>query len=261
MNKTAIDLFAGAGGFSLGMKMAGFKVLVAVGIDKWATQTYRLNQKGTIVVERDIQTITGEELMKIAKVKKGELDMLFGGPPCQGFTFISKNRSIDDPRSKLMYEFIRMVKEIKPKMFLIENVPGMFAFKDFFIFLMETLEKCKYAVRCLMMDAVSYGVPQYRKRIFIQGVREDLGFLPVFPPPTHFSPEQLKTKEKMFQPAAVAVECFAINGFSKEETKDLHWNTVLHIQMNKKIATDILDRAINSLIAKSIKNHLRLNLT
>ena len=258
MNKTkiewtGIDLFAGAGGFSLGMKAAGFKVLVAIEIDKGAAQTYRYNHKDTIVMEEDIKQITPRRLLKTAGIKRGDLEVLFGSPPCQGFTIISSKRSIDDPRSRLMFEFIRMVKGVQAKIFYIENVPGLFYFKDFFILLMEKLEGCGYVVRCLMMYAASYVVPQTRRRIFIQGVRKDLGFLPTFPPPTHFNPECLKTKGKMFQPAAIAVECFAINGFSKGEVKDLYWNKALEIQMNRKTAPYVFDVAVGKLLGEGIK--------
>ncbi len=261
MNKTknkptGIDLFAGAGGFSLGMRNAGFNILAAVEIDKWAAWTYRANQKGTIVIEEDIQKITAERLLKIVNLKKGELDILFGGPPCQGFTFISKARSLDNPKSKLMNEFVRMVKGIQPKIFYIENVPGMFAYKDFLAFLMGRLERYGYVVRCLMMDAASYGVPQRRKRIFIQGARKDLKMLPTFPPPTHFSPEQLKA-DGMFLPATVAIECFAKNGFAKEEVKDLWWNGTLSIQMNRKTAVFVWERAIGKLIGEGMKEYLQ----
>ncbi len=251
---TAVDLFAGCGGFSLGMRRAGFRILVAVENDKWAAQTYRTNQKGTIVIEEDIRELTAGRLLEIAKIKKGELTLLFGGPPCQGFSLMSSNRSLDNPKSKLMNEFIRMVKGIKPRIFYIENVPGLFAFKDFFILLMECLEKCGYVTRCLMMDAVSYGVPQYRKRIFIQGARKDLGILPSFPPPTHFGMNQLKVKDgQMFEPAVVGMKCFAKNGFSKEEVKDLYWNTKLHIQMNRKTAVYVWECAIGELIGEGLK--------
>ena len=257
---TAVDLFAGAGGFSLGVRQSGFRVLVAVENDKWAAQTYRANHKGTILIEEDIRGLTTRRLLRIAKVRKGELTLLFGGPPCQGFSLMSKNRSLDNPKSKLMNEFVRMVKGIEPKVFYIENVPGLFAFKDFFILLMECLENCGYITRCLMMDACSYGVPQTRKRVFLQGIRKDLGILPVFPPPTHFSPEQLKIKDnQMFQVAVVAVKCFAINGFSKEEVKDLYWNSILHIQMNRKTAINVWECAIGELIGEGLKASLEAN--
>jgi len=250
---TGIDLFAGAGGFSLGMRRGGFRILAAVENDKWAAQTYRTNHKGIILIEEDIRGLTARRLLRIAKIRKGELTLLFGGPPCKGFSLMSTSRSLDNPHSKLMNEFVRMVRGIEPRGFYIENVPGLFAFKDFFILLMECLEDCGYETRCLMMDAVSYGVPQTRKRIFIQGARKDLGILPAFPPPTHFSPEQLKTKDdQMFQPAVVAVKCFATNGFSKEEVKDLYWNKILGIQMNRKTAVYRWECAIGELIGEGL---------
>lgn len=258
---TGIDIFAGAGGFSLGMEKAGIKVLVAVEKDKWAVETYRANFKGVKVIERNIQDVSAKELLQIAGLKKRELGILFGGPPCQGFSTTSKARSINNPKSKLMWEFVRMTRGAKPKIFYIENVPGLFAYKDFFMLLMETLEKCSYVVRCLMMDAASYGIPQYRKRIFIQGVRKDLGILPVFPPPTHFDLKQDKEfiKQNKFPPSSLAQACFATNGFVKEEVKDLYWNSILHIQMNRKTAGDVLGRATSQVIAEGmlglIKKH------
>ncbi len=256
---TCIDLFAGAGGFSLGFQKAGFEIIAAVEIDKHACATLRANKSRSFpkmqIIQENITKLSGKDLMKKVGIKKGELGMLIGGPPCQGFTLISRKRSLNDPRSKLMHEFIRMVNEIQPQMFMVENVPGMFAYKDFFILLMKLLEKCGYIVRCLMMDAVSYGVPQYRRRIFIQGVRKDLDFLPIFPPPENFDPEQLKG-EGWIPPAAIAVKCFAMNGFPKEEVKNLWWNKKLSIQINKKKAAEQINQAINLIIAEGIKNCL-----
>jgi DNA (cytosine-5)-methyltransferase 1 len=254
---TAIDLFAGCGGFSLGLLQAGFKVLVAVENDRWAAETYRYNLHGIKVLEEDIKGITTQRLLKESGLLKGQLDLLVGGPPCQGFSTANRWRSLKDPRSRLMYEFIRLNKGIQPRYFMIENVPGLFAYKDFFIMLMDTLEKTGYDVRCLMMDAVSYGVPQFRRRIFIHGTRSDLKTLPVFPPPTHFSPEQIsQPKKSSFQRAAVAVKCFAVNGFPKEEVKDLYWNTKLSIMMNRRTAERVFDIATGELIAEGIKRSL-----
>jgi DNA (cytosine-5)-methyltransferase 1 len=254
---TGVDLFAGAGGFSIGMEEAGIKVVAAVEFDHNACETLRINQpryhKDMLIVEADIKTVSGPELLSKVGLKVGELDILFGGPPCQGFSLSNKNRSINDPRSKLMYEFVRMTREMQPRVIYVENVPGCFAFKDFFFLLMETYENCGYVTRCLMMDAAGYGVPQRRKRIFIQGMREDLKIVPTFPPPTNFAPEQLKVKKDgLLQPAEVAIECFAVNGFPKEEIKDLWWNESLGIQMNRKTAGNRVDEAINNLIAQKV---------
>lgn len=247
----AIDLFAGCGGFSLGVKQAGFKVILAVEKDKYACDTYALNHKDTFLICDDIKNVDMARIHAAIGIRVKELDLLFGGPPCQGFSTISKTRGLNDPRSKLMREFIRMVKELQPKLFMIENVPGLLSYKDFFILLMQTLENLGYVVRTLMMDAVNYGVPQYRKRVFIQGVRNDCKFLPSFPPPTHFDLSK-KFKNALLRPDALAVKCFALNGYTKEQVKDLYWNDILEIQMNRKTAADIFDRACNELIAEIV---------
>lgn len=231
-------------------------MLVAVEIDSNAAETYRCNlgrHYGVKVLQEDIRTISVERVLKEAGIYKGELTLLVGGPPCQGFSTANCYRSLDDPRSKLMNEFVRMVRGIMPRVFEVENVPGLFSYKDFFILLMETLEKCGYVVRCLMMDAVSYGIPQYRKRIFIQGMRKDLKMLPIFPKPEFFDPEQLRGENKFFTRAEIAIRCFAENGFPKEEIKDLYWNEKLHIQMNRKKAGETVDIAVGASIAEGIK--------
>lgn len=254
-----IDLFAGAGGFSCGMQMAGIDVVAAVELEKYACDTLRMNAPNFFpnmqVIQADIQTLTGKEILDKVGLAIGELDILFGGPPCQGFSFLNtSSRGPDNPKSKLMWEFIRMVGEMQPRMFMIENVPGLLSFKDFFISLLESLEQCGYVVRFNMLDAVSYGVPQHRRRVLIMGTRSDTGKLPVFPPPQNFAPEMLTGKEGTFFPRAdVAVECFAKNGFSKEEMRDVWWNTKLWILMNKKTAEEIFDKAIHNLTIKAIE--------
>lgn len=255
--RTAIDLFAGAGGFSLGVSMAGFDVRAAVENDIWAAQTYKLNHKGTALLRQDIQTLTGANLLKAARLKLGDLDFLFGGPPCQGFTTVNTKCGIDDPRSKLIHEFIRMTKETMPRIFMIENVPGLLSFKDFFILLMKTLEDIGYVVRTLMLDACSYGVPQHRKRIFIQGHRKDMKSIPSFPVPTHFDPDIDKKLKGQIPPSALVDGCFAHNGFSKEEVRDLHWNNILWIQMNRKTAPEVFEAATNNLLFGSIVKYVK----
>lgn len=103
-----------------------------------------------------------------------------------------------------------------------------------------------------MMDACSYGVPQHRKRIFIQGARNDIGKLPSFPEPTHFDPESLKADILNLSRAEVAKKCFQVNGFTKEEIKEVWWNTKLWIQMKKKTAAEKVDQAINECIAEGM---------
>ena len=259
---TCIDLFAGAGGFSLGVSQAGFNVVAAVEINKATCQTLRGNRErcfpNMLIIEKDIRELSGAELLDMVGMKRGELFMLIGSPPCQSFSFANmRNRSLDDPRSKLMFEYIRMVQELQPKVFYLENVPGLFAFKDFFYSLMQLLEECGYVVRFLMMDACSYGVPQHRKRIFIQGARNDINLLPTFPEPENFDPEALNGSMVKNSRAAVAKKCFQVNGFTKEEIKEVWWNTKLWIMMKKKTVAEKVDQAINECIAEGIVEHLR----
>ncbi|MCK4529395.1 DNA (cytosine-5-)-methyltransferase [candidate division WOR-3 bacterium] len=254
---TCIDLFAGAGGFSLGLSHAGFNIVAAVEIDKGTCDTLQANKAkcfpNMLIIERDIRELSGAELLDMVDMKRGELFLLVGSPPCQSFSFANtKNRSLDDPRSKLMFEFIRMVKELQPQAFYIENVPGLFAYKDFFYLLMQSLEECGYVARFLMMDAVSYGVPQHRKRIFIQGARNDIGMLPTFPEPENFDPEALNGSIAKPSRAAVAKKCFQVNGFSKEEIKEVWWNTKFWIMMKKKTVAEKVDQAIIECIAEGM---------
>ena len=258
---TCIDLFAGAGGFSLGVSQAGFNVVAAVEIEKGACDTLRVNRgyfPNMLIIEKDIRELSGAELLEMVGMKRGELSMLIGGPPCQCFSSSNtKKRSLDDPRSKLMFKYIRMVQELQPQVFYLENVPGLFAYKDFFYLLMQSLEECGYVVRFLMMDAVSYGVPQHRKRIFIQGARNDINLLPTFPEPENFDPEALNGSMVKPSRATVAKKCFQVNGFSKEEIKEVWWNTKLWIMMKKKTAAEKVDQAINECIGEGIVEHLR----
>ena len=249
----AIELFAGAGGMALGLQQAGIDVVVAVEIDKGCCETLKANKASfpkMKIVQADITTLSGEYLLKKARRAKGNIDILSGGPPCQGFTFASSRRSIKDPRSRLMWEFVRMIKEIQPRYFVIENVRGLMSFKDFFKFLLGKLERCGYVVRFNLLDCASYGVPQRRQRVLIDGARKDLGIIPVYPSPTHFSPEQLENKKDSLSPpkALVAEKCFATHGFDKSEVQDVWWNTRLDILMNKKTATEQIEQAVREII-------------
>ena len=258
----AIELFAGAGGMALGIQQSGVDVVGIVEIDKWCLDTLKANQRHAFpkaqIIEADISKISGGWLLKQVGLKKGQLDVLSGGPPCQGFSFANNaNRSIEDPRSKLMWQYIRIVEEIRPRYFIIENVRGLLSFNDFFYTLIETLEGKGYAVRFNLLDACSYGVPQHRERVFIEGARKDLKILPRFPAPTHFSPEMIKSKTIPPLPS-MAEKCFATNGFAKEEIKDCWLNRTLHIFMNRKTAAARVEQATRELFLEALLKHSKL---
>ena len=253
----AIELFAGAGGMALGLKQAGVDVVVAVEKDDLCVSTLKANKSffpRMKIVQADICTLSGEYLLKKARRARGDIDILSGGPPCQGFSTASSRRSTNDPRSKLMWQFVRMVKEIQPRYFVIENVRGILSFANFFRLLLKCLEKCGYVVRFNLLDCCSYGVPQRRQRVLIHGVRKDLNKLPVYPVPTHFDPKQLEQEKGSLSPpkALVAQKCFAVNGFDKSEVEDVWWNTRLDVLMNKKTAVERIERALREIFMEML---------
>ena len=179
---TFISLFAGCGGSSLGYKWAGFKELLAIDIDKNATETFKLNFPSIPYWERDIKEITGKEILDFCNIKKGELDLLDASPPCQGFSTAGK-RNVLDPRNDLFLEFVRLIKELESKVFIMENVSGLVKgkMKGRFIEIMKELKVLPYKVKCKLMNSMYYGVPQSRPRLIWIGMKNNE---PSFPLPS-----------------------------------------------------------------------------
>lgn len=182
---SAIDLFAGAGGLSLGLQRANFNVLLAVENDPVAATTYE-NNLGPHVVVADLHTYSSAELLKAAKLKVGECDLLAGGPPCQGFS-VQRRGEDKDMRNELVLQFARMVEEVRPKLFLMENVSGLMSKRgrSFLDQLISKVTSFGYTVQLKKMEAADYGVPQYRSRVILVGQRHDANLSPFkFPDPT-----------------------------------------------------------------------------
>ena len=178
-----IDLFCGAGGLSEGLRQAGFIPAVGVDFDRNALSTYAQNHPASKPVLSDIRTVTGEQLMELAGTP--DIDLVAGGPSCQGFSTHGK-RVEDDPRNYLFKEFVRLVGEIRPKYFLMENVKGLLTYsKGHFQNLIETsFSAIGYRVASTTICAAHYGVPQMRHRIVFIGTRLEDGELS-FPMPSH----------------------------------------------------------------------------
>jgi len=183
MELTVISTFAGCGGSSLGYKWAGFKELLAIDFDKNAVDTFKLNFDCPIW-QKDIKEVTGKEILEFCNIKKGELTILDGSPPCQGFSMAGK-RKVNDDRNDLFKEFVRLIDELQPKVFIMENVSGMIKgkMKGTFIEIMKTLKGLNYQVKCKLMNAKYYNVPQSRQRLIWIGVRNDLNKQPSYPIP------------------------------------------------------------------------------
>ena len=181
---TVISLFAGCGGSSLGYQLAGFRELLAVEWDDNAVETFRLNFPDVPVYHGDIAKLTGAECMRLAGIKPGELDVLDGSPPCQGFSTAGKRR-FDDPRNSLFKEYARLLTELQPRAFVMENVTGMVkgCMKQAYLMIIAELRACGYRARGEVLNAMYFNVPQSRERVIIIGVRNDLGIEPTHPKP------------------------------------------------------------------------------
>jgi DNA (cytosine-5)-methyltransferase 1 len=175
----AVDLFAGAGGLSLGARRAGIKVALAVEVDPLAVATYRHNHPDTAISGQDIRHLRYQDL---PKTREGCLRILFGGPPCQGFsTSNQRTRNRRNPVNWLFEEYVRMVRLWQPECVVFENVPGLRDTEGgtFYRKVLRAFAKLRYCTTTWILDAADFGVPQHRSRLFIIGVRQG----PSLPPP------------------------------------------------------------------------------
>jgi len=182
---TVADLFSGAGGLSLGFRMAGYRVLFALDVDWDAMYTYTANNPGVAWINKDIRKVSVKEVLEVAGVERGGFDVIVAGIPCEGYSLLNRRYDPSDPRNYLFLEFARIVKALKPKAVLIENVPGLFRREGggFRRAIERLLSDLGYTVTSFELDAASYGVPQRRVRVFFVGLAGREKFEP--PPPTH----------------------------------------------------------------------------
>lgn len=182
-----VDLFAGAGGMSLGFEQAGFEIAAAVEYDPIHSATHEFNFPNCATICRSVADIDGKYIREHSGLADRPVDVVFGGAPCQGFSMIGK-RALDDPRNSLVYHFVRLVDELKASYFVFENVRGL-TLGQHRTFLEEIIIEFRrhgYNVveNYQVLNAVHYGVPQNRQRLFLLGARR--GFpLPSYPEPTH----------------------------------------------------------------------------
>lgn len=183
----AVDLFAGAGGISLGLVNAGFDVIFASDISRACARTYTRNFPGIDFHHGDIRELDGRALLHRFGFTPGQLDLLIGGPPCQGFSILGR-RHLSDPRNDLFREFARIAGEIRPKIVVVENVPGLATLHRGILLdeIGRAFRGLGYRIECAELLAAQYGVPQMRWRMFFVAVRGDLSNVPIcFPLPTH----------------------------------------------------------------------------
>ena len=195
----AISLFSGAGGMDVGVLQAGFDIKACVEIDKNCCATLRENikrkKRNTLVYEGDIRELSPGTILEEIELQAGQVDLLFGGPPCQAFSQIGKQKSLEDERGLLLYQMIRYAEAIQPRAIMMEQVKGLLTAKDLsgksggvFESFVAQLEEMDYVPKWRVMLAAQYGVPQLRERVFIVATKKPNGFK--FPDPTHDKPER-----------------------------------------------------------------------
>lgn len=190
--KNSLDLFSGAGGMTTGFKQAGYYSVLLNDIDEAALVTAKTNYPQSKVYLGDL-TIDDNRNFIINFARNNNVDIINGGPPCQGFS-MAGIRNLDDPRSKLIYDYVAVLKAVKPKVFVFENVQGLLShnggktFKD----LLKLFSEVGYTVEARLLDFSEYGIPQKRKRVIIIGSRNDLKILPskLFPKPYTVTEEE-----------------------------------------------------------------------
>jgi DNA (cytosine-5)-methyltransferase 1 len=185
---TSLDLFAGAGGLTEGLHQAGFNTILANEYDEMAAFTFRHNHPDVPLLCRDIKELSVKEILKLTGLRKGEISLVCGGPPCQGFS-LAGPRLDNDPRNTMFKEFVRIVDGIRPEVFLFENVSGITSMSGGAVLkaILAEFKSIGYDCDCRVLNAADYGVPQARPRFILIGTRDvpHIGF----PQKTHTSPD------------------------------------------------------------------------
>lgn len=224
-NLKAISLFSGAGGMDIGIKKAGFQILADLEIDEYCCQTLREAVKrdkvDTIVIESDIRDVQPEHLCDMLNVKPSDIDLLFGGPPCQPFSLAGKQNGLHDERGPLLFEIIRFAEYIKPKVIFLEQVKGLLSAKGengekngVFNLFISKLERIGYVPKWQVCCAADYGVPQMRERVFVVATLGNNGF--EFPEHTHVPPDEYPN---LFDSLPYATVGDVLNGLGKPSPK------------------------------------------
>lgn len=176
MGFNSIELFAGAGGLALGLEMAGFNHIGLIEIDKSAAETLKKNRRKWNVLCEDVEVVAARDLESEFGIKKGELDLLSGGAPCQSFSYAGKRLGLEDVRGTMFYHYATFLHKLQPKMFLFENVKGLLSHDKGRTFktITDIFSEEGYLIKYKVLNAWDYGVPQKRERLITIGIRNDL---------------------------------------------------------------------------------------
>ncbi len=244
---TAIDLFCGAGGLSRGLEDCGIHVQLGIEMNPTAAATYQHNLPGIVLID-DIRNITAEMIMQQLYIQSGNLFLLAGCPPCQTFSSLQRDHTEDDDRNFLIFEYIRLVHEIRPLFILLENVPGLKRGRGKVLFERATAQLEQwYQTESAILNCADYGIPQTRKRLVLHGIRRDAfqllkntdaGFMVSLPMPTHTEHPDTDLQLQPWVPSArafaglpaVAAGSPAPEGYPNHETNNLSDTNIQRIR-------------------------------
>lgn len=187
---TNVELFAGAGGLALGLEEAGFENLLSNDFDKDSCDTLKLNRPNWNVVCDSVENLAEKDLLKMLNIKEGELDLLSGGYPCQSFSYAGKRLGLNDVRGTMFYYYAKILKQLKPKIFLAENVKGLVSHDGGKTLqtMINVFEEIGYRVQYRVLNAWDYGVAEKRERVVIIGIRNDIQVDYEYPTPHDYKP-------------------------------------------------------------------------
>jgi len=192
----AISLFSGGGGMDIGFEVAGFKTYCCVENDPHSCITLRTNRDigintgihgfldSAVVLEDNVCNIDAKKIIEVANLKKGEISLIYGGPPCQAFSVFGKRKGLEDDRGILLWEFVRIINDLRPEAFILENVLGLKTYDNSSV-LIELQERLsqggKYTISFHQYELADFGIPQFRSRIFLIGSRKGINVPPMSP--------------------------------------------------------------------------------
>lgn len=187
---TNVELFAGAGGLALGLEEAGFENILSNDFDKDSCDTLKLNRPNWNVVCDSVENLAEKDLLKMLNLKEGELDLLSGGYPCQSFSYAGKRLGLNDVRGTMFYYYAKILKQLKPKIFLAENVKGLVSHDGGKTLqtMINVFEEIGYHVQYKVLNAWDYGVAEKRERVVIIGIRNDIQVDYEYPTPHDYKP-------------------------------------------------------------------------
>lgn len=195
-----VDLFAGVGGLSYGFAHdPAFEIIAANEILEPMAEAYAQNHRNVKVYNKDIKEFSLEDLTRDFGIKRGDVDVVVGGPPCQAYSTVGK-RLIDDPRGKLFQEYYRILSELRPKIFVFENVKGLLSMQggELIRTITALFESLGYCMHRRLLNAADYGTPQMRERVILIGTLDKRPF--TYPRPTHYNPENGVPKDSRLKP-------------------------------------------------------------